>query len=1103
MEVEVDVEDIVTRDDGVVEVSGNVENPLPMELLSEISVPSDACCCKHLFHVRCILVWSEVENSCPQCRSRFLRFGEYNISTGKLRKFCEVQKRDQIEQSSSEEVLCDVCGRGDEEDLLLLCDGRRGRCPGACHTFCDGLGRQVPRGRWLCLSCRPRPRPRGRRQTREPRERAEISPGSSKTETQGSSQMDLEGATNEASVPLPRLPPQSATHLPAESSQGADPCILLSVKAEGTEQADSVREAEAPSRVKRESEQPDLQNRRFAESQQEQSLLEQTEEKKLEEADKKEACVACSTPVFHQLKAFQASIDLDSEEEPKEPEKPPVLRRRYHILSLPQELEDWAEQVRKFASTYFLCERSMPLANRTAERLWRLCQVGTEEAGFLVESDERRCRQLLCIAKDSFQLFWQQPLDPGDDDPCGLRCLRSKSEALLCVRYTGPRGKRGRIRPSDIVRCELQCRRRLLELWDTGHFDHGFGALPMIDLPLQEVKAKTQGPQGDIPRARASVAVDHLNHLSQPMRLSGMDLINELKKQSWYFNQAVHVSQTAARTARFMEPKAVLHPILKEVLLESLRNRSCALGEGDSTLKLYSHQAEAIDAVLLNKQDVVVSTSTGSGKSLVYLTAIFEALLRRENATAILIFPTKALAQDQLRTLKDLAQALVNRGICPENLSIACLDGDTPGAERARVRKEARVDMLHSHVLPQHIEYSRLLHNICYVVLDEVHVYRGAFGANVCSVIRRHSGDVSVLAFCKWRSLVEIVLQDVKDAQLERDIFHRKAMWRESLDARVTVLAVFTCKDHFQVFEEIEPGDGQRFEEGSEYNVMQLDVQRRRAVVKKCDAPLPYYTRAFDSTVVRIQTRERHVVSGEAKVFLGEMELESRVKSFKRFWKSQDVPQEAEVELNLPSWGYTSRGLWFEDPLGVAQPERLIGEEHREQKEWTWGCGWAGAHAAMHALLKVFPLFVLADRQDLDAACVDEHGLPPMDRPRLMIFDAKDGGLGLCDAAFQHGFAILREARRLVTTLPELFHKTVAAFEDAGLEPSKSEVRRRVQVEASLNHEQSYEVLRLLHELEECDDIGEVHHNAVFADDCELQYGNYGVVLEYSKAYKK
>eukprot|EP00438_Fugacium_kawagutii_P026631 Skav202189 [mRNA] locus=scaffold3009:16269:16832:+ [translate_table: standard] len=167
-----------------------------------------------------------------------------------------------------------------------------------------------------------------------------------------------------------------------------------------------------------------------------------------------------------------------------------------------------------------------------------------------------------------------------------------------------------------------------------------------------------------------------------------MDLVNALKEESWYYNQAVHVSQTAARNARFAEPKAVIHPLLKEVLLESLRSR---VSIEHSELKLYSHQAEAIDAILLDKQDVVVSTSTGSGKSLVYLTAIFESLLQRENATAILIFPTKALAQDQLRTLKDMAQALVLRGVSPEQLSIACLDGDTPGVERARVRKEARV----------------------------------------------------------------------------------------------------------------------------------------------------------------------------------------------------------------------------------------------------------------------------------------------------------------------------------------------------------------------------------------------------------------------------
>ena len=129
-------------------------------------------------------VWSQVENSCPQCRSRFRRFGEYNLLTGK-RRVCEVQagdssatvaawgvkgvyllcvdaltrakapqarfflgqERDQ-QGSESEDITCDVCGGAGEPNLLLLCDGRRGRCPGASHTFCDGLGRQA-RGAWV------------------------------------------------------------------------------------------------------------------------------------------------------------------------------------------------------------------------------------------------------------------------------------------------------------------------------------------------------------------------------------------------------------------------------------------------------------------------------------------------------------------------------------------------------------------------------------------------------------------------------------------------------------------------------------------------------------------------------------------------------------------------------------------------------------------------------------------------------------------------------------------------------------------------------------------------------------------------------------------
>ena len=322
--------------------------------------------------------------------------------------------------------------------------------------------------------------------------------------------------------------------------------------------------------------------------------------------------------------------------------------------------------MRRFASTYFLCERNMPLAARTAGRLWQLSQVANRPR-LLSAEPLRASQQLLAVARDSFELFWQEPSSPQDEDPCGLRCLRSKTKPVLCVRYLGQRGKRGRIRPSDIVRCELQSRRRLLELYESG----------AQELPLADIPEGIEKPE--VPRARAAKVVDQISG-AMP-KVNSMDLIKALKEEPWYMNQAVHVSQTGARSARFAVPEADIHPLLQEVLSQSLGRE----------LQFYSHQAEAIDSVLLKKQDVVVSTSTGSGKSLVYLVAIFDALLRHESATAVLIFPTKALAQDQLRSLTAVAQALVDRGVEPERLSVACLDGDTVATERARVRREARV----------------------------------------------------------------------------------------------------------------------------------------------------------------------------------------------------------------------------------------------------------------------------------------------------------------------------------------------------------------------------------------------------------------------------
>eukprot|EP00930_Biecheleria_cincta_P100158 TRINITY_DN91773_c0_g1_i1.p1 TRINITY_DN91773_c0_g1~~TRINITY_DN91773_c0_g1_i1.p1 ORF type:complete len:514 (-),score=59.80 TRINITY_DN91773_c0_g1_i1:15-1454(-) len=212
-----------------------------------------------------------------------------------------------------------------------------------------------------------------------------------------------------------------------------------------------------------------------------------------------------------------------------------------------------------------------------------------------------------------------------------------------------------------------------------------------------------------------------------------MELVEALKSEPWYAGQVVHVAQTPPRAARYGVPIADLDERLRRALAELLSVQE---------LKFYSHQAEAVDAAIVDKRDVVISTSTGSGKSLVYLVAVFQVLLHDVGATAFMIFPTKALAQDQLRTLRSLTQSLIKEGVAAQSLSVACLDGDTPASERNRVRREARIvltnpDMLHSHVLPRHLEYSRWIQGARYIILDEVHVYRGAFGAHVCGVLRR------------------------------------------------------------------------------------------------------------------------------------------------------------------------------------------------------------------------------------------------------------------------------------------------------------------------------------------------------------------------------
>ena len=151
--------------------------------------------------------------------------------------------------------------------------------------------------------------------------------------------------------------------------------------------------------------------------------------------------------------------------------------------------------------------------------------------------------------------------------------------------------------------------------------------------------------------------------------------------------------------------------------------------------QLYTHQAAAAEAVHARK-NVVIVTPTASGKTLCYNLPVLNAVLEDSDTRALYLFPTKALAQDQLAELYDLNQRLEN---C---FGVFTYDGDTPADARKAIREKGHVvltnpDMLHTGILPHHTRWTRLFENLRYIVLDELHTYRGVFGSHLCNVLRR------------------------------------------------------------------------------------------------------------------------------------------------------------------------------------------------------------------------------------------------------------------------------------------------------------------------------------------------------------------------------
>jgi len=193
-------------------------------------------------------------------------------------------------------------------------------------------------------------------------------------------------------------------------------------------------------------------------------------------------------------------------------------------------------------------------------------------------------------------------------------------------------------------------------------------------------------------------------------------------------DQISFLKEVDPRRARYAVPKSKFHHSLQERLKKL------------EIEQLYTHQSESYDLAMSGK-DLMVVTGTNSGKTLCYNLPAIQICLAEPAARCLYLFPTKALAQDQLGRLEALLPG-------PE-VRVGTYDGDTPPNQRSSIRRLSHMiltnpDMLHVGILPGHENWTKFLKSLRLIVIDEMHVYRGVFGSNVGNVIRR------LLRLCEW-----------------------------------------------------------------------------------------------------------------------------------------------------------------------------------------------------------------------------------------------------------------------------------------------------------------------------------------------------------------
>lgn len=201
------------------------------------------------------------------------------------------------------------------------------------------------------------------------------------------------------------------------------------------------------------------------------------------------------------------------------------------------------------------------------------------------------------------------------------------------------------------------------------------------------------------------------------------EIIDYIRSQPEWMANITHWETIPPRPARYEDFPDDLHPLLSEALKQKGISR------------LYTHQSEVFQHVMRGEH-VAAVTPTASGKTLCYNLPVLQGLLKDGSIRALYLFPTKALAQDQVAELNELI------GLMDVDIKCHTYDGDTPPTVRQTIRNAGHIvvtnpDMLHAAILPHHTKWVKLFENLKYVVIDEVHAYRGVFGSHVANVIRR------------------------------------------------------------------------------------------------------------------------------------------------------------------------------------------------------------------------------------------------------------------------------------------------------------------------------------------------------------------------------